>query len=652
MCGICGVVGDVDRETLIAMTDTMRHRGPDGGGVVCFEARDGRPAAGLGHRRLSIIDPTVRGRQPMTHADSRYWITFNGEIYNYRELRAPLERAGMRFESGTDTEVLLALFATEGEAMLERLNGIFAFAIWDRERGRLFMARDRMGVKPLYWALDGNSLLFASEVKALLPALPQPRLRRDRVADYLAHLWVPEPDTLFDGIYMLAPGHCATFDGRAVEVRQYWDLTFAPEERSEDEWIETLRRGVDEAVERQLVADVPLGGFLSGGVDSGAVVATMLAKQGRATTYTIGFRSEDLRHDIIPDDLRYARGLASSLGVENHERVLLPDIVDLLPRLTWHMDVPVADPALISSYLVCAAARERLTVILSGMGADEIFAGYPRHVAARIGRTGDLLPAGVRRALARAVTERLTIGGPGRWRAPRRNLIKLARGFDLEPIERYLVHSSSYVTAELERLLMPDVASRASHVLDCHRKHAERVAGEDWLNQLLYVDMKTYLPSMCLQYTDKMSMAASTEVRVPLLDDELVELSARIPPSLKLHGWQRKYVFKRSAESLLPQEVIWRRKAGFGAPIRAWLVGELAPLVSEMLAPDVIAERGLVRPREVAAMIADNSAGRADNALRIWALLTLELWQRTFIDDPVAGTVGGIAAEPTLVVAT
>lgn len=650
MCGICGIVGETDRGTLVAMTDTMRHRGPDGGGVACFPARDGRPGAGLGHRRLSIIDPTPRGAQPMTLGDGRFWITFNGEIYNYRELKAPLERSGYRFETGTDTEVLLAMYAHYGEGMLERLNGIFALAVWDDARGRLFMARDRMGVKPLYWARHDGSLLFASEAKALLEALPRPELRRERVADYLTHLWVPEPDTLFEGIFMLEPGHCATFDGERLEVRQYWDLSFAEEERSEQEWIELVRRGVDEAVERQLVADVPLGGFLSGGVDSGLVVAAMQAKQGRATTYTVGFRAADLAHDIIPDDLHYARLLAAELGVDNQERILLPEIVDLLPRLIWHMDVPVADPALISSYLVCQAARERLTVILSGMGADELFAGYPRHVAARIGRIGDALPPRVRQAAAHGLAQRLTMGPPGRLRAPRRNLIKLLRGFDQEPVARYLTHSTSYMTNELERLLVPDLSARIPRVLDCHRGHAERVADQDWLNQLLYVDMKTYLPSMCLSYTDKMSMAASTEVRVPLLDDELVALAARVPARLKLHGWQRKYVLKRSAETRLPREVIWRRKAGFGAPIRAWLVGDLRPLVADLLSPDVVAERGLVQPGEVARMIADNESGAADNALRIWALLTLELWQRTFLDGPVSDGPVDRSIEPTVAV--
>jgi len=651
MCGICGIVGAVDRTTLTAMTDTMHHRGPDGGGVVCFEAGSGRPAVGLGHRRLSIIDPTPRGAQPMTLGDGRYWITFNGEIYNYRELRAPLERAGMPFVTGTDTEVLLALYATAGERMLEQINGIFAFAIWDREHGRLFMARDRMGVKPLYWTRQDGSLLFASEVKALLEAMPPPELARDRVADYLTHLWVPEPDTLFDGIFMLAPGHCATFDGDRLDIRRYWDMEFGEEERSEQEWIELVRSGLDEAVERQLVSDVPLGAFLSGGVDSGAVVATMQAKQGGATTYTIGMRAEDLAHDIIPDDLRYARLLAERLGIENHERVLESDIVELLPRLIWHMDVPVGDPALISSYLVCRAAGERLTVILSGMGADELFAGYPRHVAARIGRIADGLPRAVRRAAVQAFGDRLTIGPPGRLRAPRRNLVKLLRGFDQEPLERYLVHSTSYIAAELEQLLTPELAPRASHVLDCHRAHAERVSGANWLNQLLYVDLKTYLPSMCLSYTDKTSMAASTEVRVPLLDDEFVALAARVPASLKLNGWTRKYVLKRSAESLLPHEVIWRRKSGFGAPIRAWLVGDLSPMVDDLLSEEVLAERGLVRPAEVRKMIEDNRNGRADNALRIWALLTLELWQRQFLDGGAGSAARPLQAEPTVAIA-
>jgi asparagine synthase (glutamine-hydrolysing) len=389
---------------------------------------------------------------------------------------------------------------------------------------------------------------------------------------------------------------------------------------------------VQEAVQRQMVADVPLGSFLSGGIDSSAIVAAMSGSAGQVTTYTVGFSSDDLAHEIVPDDLRYARQVARTFNTDYHEEILNPAVVELLPKLVWHLDEPIADPACISTYLICAAARERLTVILSGMGGDEIFAGYPRHLAARIGRVADAIPRRARAALRAALEPRVTLGPPGRLRGPRRNLMKLLRGIDAPPLERYLTYSSYYRPDELRRLL--SAGYRASHhdPLRRHRDYAERVADVDWLNQLLYIDLKTFLPCLNLAYTDRMSMAASTEVRVPLLDDELVALSGRIPPGLKLNRATRKYVFKRSMEGVLPADVIWRRKAGFGAPVRSWLTGELRPMVDELLSFTTVSKRGLFDPHEVQRLIAANACGREDNALRIWALLTLEIWQQTYLD--------------------
>ncbi len=631
MCGICGCVGRADEDVLLAMTRRMAHRGPDGEGVECFASTSGSIPCGLGHRRLSIIDPTPRGRQPMSFDNGRYWITYNGELYNFRELRRELERDGTRFQTETDTEVLLAMYARHGTEMLSRLNGIFAFGIWDTARQSLFLARDRLGVKPLYWARRDGVLYFASEVKALLTSVSA-RMRAEMVADYLTFLWVPDPDTLFDGIYKLAPGHFATFADGRLEIEPYWDMSYEPEERTDAEWAASVRSAVDQAVRRQMVSDVPLGAFLSGGIDSSAIVASMGAADGKVTTYTVGFSAEDLSHEIVPDDVRYAREMARRFDIDYHEETLQPSVVELLPKLVWHMDEPIADPACISTYLICAAARERLTVILSGMGGDEVFAGYPRHLAAQIGRMADVVPRSVRSLLRSGLDGRLTLGRPGRMRGPRRNLMKLLRGIDAPPLERYLTYCSYYQHDEISRLLSRDLAASAGHVFDRHHAYAERVVEENWLNQLLYVDMKTFLPCLNLAYTDKMSMAASTEVRVPLLDDELVALSGRIPPALKLRRTTRKYIFKRSMEGILPHDVIWRPKAGFGAPVRSWLVGDLKPMVDELLSDRAVRDRGLFDPAEVRRIIAANDAGAEDNALRIWALLTLEIWQQTFLD--------------------
>ena len=635
MCGICGFVGMADDDLVRAMTSTLAHRGPDGEGLRSFRG-DGAEAS-LGHRRLSIIDPTPRGAQPMSYA-GRYWITFNGEIYNYRELREELAAEGFGFESECDTEVLLAMYARHGAEMLRRLNGIFAFAIWDAERKELFLARDRLGVKPLYYAAVGDVLYFASEVKAILAAGVVPRMRREAVADYLTFLWVPDPDTMFEGVYKLPPGHAARFSDGRLDVWEYWDLAFGPRIESRGACIDAVRDGVREAVRRQMVSDVPLGSFLSGGVDSSAVVASMSSVHDKVTTYTVGFSAADLEHEIVPDDVPYSRKVAKEFGVDYHERMLAADVASLLPKLVWHMDEPVADPAAISTFLVCSAARERLTVVLSGVGGDEVFAGYPRYLAARIGRVLDLLPQPVRRAIKSAFAERLTLGRPGRLRGPRRNLMKFLRGIDRPALERYLIYSSYFTKNELDAVLSPEMAAelRDHDPFRRHREYLQRVSGEHWLNQLLYVDAKTFLPCLNLTYTDKMSMAASTEVRVPLLDDEVVELAARVPARYKLHGLTRKWVFKKSMEGTLPHDVIWRPKAGFGAPVRSWLVGELKPMVDEVLSPSAVAARGLFDPDEVQRLIRANEEGTEDNALRLWALLTLELWQQEFVDRPHA----------------
>jgi asparagine synthase (glutamine-hydrolysing) len=580
----------------------------------------------------------------MADPTRRYWITYNGELYNFRELRADLEADGFEFRSDCDTEVLLAMYARHGVGMLDRLNGIFAFAIWDTERQELFLARDRLGVKPLYFAREGGVLYFASELKALLRALPHPSIRHAALAEYLTFLWVPDPGTLFEGMHQLPAGHCARYANGDLAIREYWDASFDVDgSPSEIGWADRVRVTAQAAIRRQMVSDVPLGSFLSGGIDSGAVVATMKSATKQVTSYTVGFSPDDLAHEIVPDDLGYARRLSSELELDHHERILEPEIVDLLPKLVWHLDEPIADPAAITTYLICSAGSERLTVILSGMGADEIFAGYPRHLAAQLTRPADLLPRGLRTAIRTSLDGRLTMGRPGRMRGPRRNAMKLLRGVDQPFMDRYLTYCSYYRRDELSTLLSGELRTelRDHDPFHRHREYAERRAGEDWLNRLLYVDLKTFLPCLNLAYTDRMSMAASTEVRVPLLDDELVQLAARVPPRLKLRRTTRKYVLKKAMEGVLPDEVIWRPKAGFGAPLRAWIDEDLRPLVEDCLSPATVRARGLFEPSAVQALISDNEAGTSDNALRIWALLVLELWQRTFVDRAASPSRAG-----------
>jgi asparagine synthase (glutamine-hydrolysing) len=645
MCGICGVVGKASEAELGLMTDAMAHRGPDGRGVEMFP---GHPPAALGHRRLAILDPTPAGAQPMSFAD-RWWVTYNGELYNFRELRAELEAQGERFVSECDTEVLLRLFVLEGPAMLPRLNGIFAFAVWDDHDRRLFIARDRLGVKPLYYTTRPDLFAFSSELRSLLPLIGRPTFDETALADYLTFLWVPDPKTAFREIRKLPPGHYAWAGPQGIETRQFWDLRFEPEDRPEKEWRDLVADAVTRCVRRQMVSDVPLGAFLSGGVDSSAIVAAMSSENERVSTYTVGFDPEDLRHEIVPDDLKHAREIGSLFNTEYSERILEPDVLELLPKAVWHLEEPVADPAAISTFLICREAATRMPVMLSGTGGDEVFAGYPRYLAYRISRSLDNVPRPLAHVFEQLVSLVARPGRPGRLRGPRRNLWKFMRGAGLSPLERYLAFSSYYTTTERHRLLTPAFAAELGGYdpLERHRGYLDAVSGDE-LSRLLYLDAKTFLPCLNLTYTDKMSMAASVEVRVPLLDDELVELAAHIPSDLKLRGLRRKYIFKRSQERVLPDDIVWRRKAGFGAPIRSWLAGELAPLVGELLSESTVAKRGIVDPKAVSQLRADNTSGRADNSLQLYALLSLELWFRTFTDrtwtfDALAA---GMAAMP------
>jgi asparagine synthase (glutamine-hydrolysing) len=629
MCGICGTVGRASGHELAYMTEIMAHRGPDGSGVKLFQ---GDLPVGLGNRRLSILDPTPAGAQPMGYRN-RWWITYNGELYNFRELRRELEGLGERFETQCDTEVLLRMFVVHGPAMLQKLNGIYGLAIWDDEEKRLFLARDRLGVKPLYYTTAGGLFAFASELKALLPLVGRPTLDHTALADYLTFLWVPDPKTAFSEIAKLPAGHFAWVDRDGHRIEQYWDLRFEFDEKTEAQWAEELADQVTSAVRRQMVSDVPLGAFLSGGVDSSAVVSAM-QNGNRVSTYAIGFSAKDLRHEIVPDDIPYARRVAARFGTDYHEEILKPDILELLPKAVWHLEEPVADPAAISTYIICRASAERMKVMLSGMGGDEVFAGYPRYLAYRLSRAFDGLPGPIRSGLEGILSPIARPGGAGRLRGPRRNLWKYMRATGLGPSERFLSFSSYYSASELRDVLAPDLASELDGYdpLAVHRSYITKDTGGDELSRLLYTDQKTFLPCLNLTYTDKMSMATSVEVRVPLLDDDLIDFVRRIPSSLKLKGLQRKHVFKRSQESALPKEIIRRRKAGFGAPVRAWLEKDLTPLVGDLLSEEALRERGLAEPAAVKRLWEDNVAGRADNSLRLYALLTLELWCRTFVD--------------------
>jgi asparagine synthase (glutamine-hydrolysing) len=611
------------------MLDVISHRGPDDRGTASFDLPDGRTAT-LGHRRLSILDPTPAGHQPMADATGRVHLTYNGELYNYPELKRELEARGVPLRTNCDTEVLVNLLALDGLGAVERLNGIFAFAAWDEGSGELWLARDRAGVKPLYHCrLEHGGFAFASEFKALTPLLGERRPDPQAVADYFTYLWVPGSKTVMAGIDKLEPGHVAVLrpDGSLTQTR-YWSLELRPEGgRATDDWIEELSATFDGAVQAQQLSDVPLGSFLSGGLDSSAVVAAMKTDEP-VTTYTIGSSAADLAHDVIVDDLPYARSLKEELHVDYHETVLTPDLAEQLPRAVWHMDEPVADPAALTTLLICQAASERLTVVMSGVGGDELFAGYPRHRAARLASL-----AGPLRPLAGPLERRLSIGPPGRGRALRRNAKKFLRGAALAPDERYLSYFTYFDRDGVGRLLEPLGSELAGYdPLDFPRDVFRQTAGQPYVNRMLAVDWHGFLPSLNLTYTDKMGMAASTEVRVPILDNSMVDLAARIPPELKLRGLQGKWLLKKSQERRLPHDVIWRKKAGFSAPIRSWLAGTLAPAVDRLHGDSALARSQMIDQAEARRVVDDYRSQRSDNALQIWALLTLDLWLETFVE--------------------
>jgi asparagine synthase (glutamine-hydrolysing) len=627
------------------MLESVEHRGRDDQGTWTSEPIDpsGRRVC-LGHRRLAIIDPSPAGHEPMLSHDDRYVLTFNGEIYNYRELREELRSLGYEFRTDSDAEVLLEAISEWGWDAVSRLNGMFAFAVWDNRERTLTLVRDHVGIKPIYYAFipaktdSPAAFIFGSEIKAILATrLVTPELNPEALHQFLTFLWSPDPNTLFANVKTVPPGHLVQLHDDDLTIRQWWDVSFdtIEEGKNEASWRERVLDTLDRVVKMEMVADVPLGSFLSGGIDSSAIVAMMERhSNGRAiSTYTVGIESDDLRYYIIPDDVRWARRVNEQLQTDYHEIMLKPSVADLLPKLVYHMEEPPIDMA-IPSYLVSSAARETLTVMLSGMGGDEVFAGYPRQMAMQIASAFDPVPALLRRPLMKTVADILPGGLPGKLTAPLRNAKKFARSAALDFEDRYLGYGT-YFTNDMKHRLYSDEWRTLTRDYDpyaAHRAYFARASHAAPLNQLLYVDLKTFLPCLNLATTDKTSMAANLEVRVPFLNREMIEMAARMPPRLKLRGLRRKYILKRALESVLPKDVIWRKKAGFGAPIRSWLRGPLRPLIDDLLSEEAVKRRGMFRPGEVRRVLEANFSGREDYNLQVFQLLGLELWHRTFID--------------------
>ena len=641
MCGIYGIYqldgNAAPRELLARMGAATLHRGPDDEGAYA----DGRCAIGM--RRLSIID-LAGGHQPLSSPDERTWLVCNGEIYNYRALRRALESKGYRFKTQTDCEVLIALYQEYGDDFVCHLNGMFAFALWDGRRRRLLIGRDRLGVKPLYLCREGKRFAFASEAKALL-ALPDMRAEIDVAAlDSYLHLgYVPAPQSMFLGIEKLSPATLMIIENGRVTARRYWQMPQQMDRSlNEHEWADAVRAQLEISVRMQMVSDVPIGAFLSGGVDSSGVVGFMAQHSERPIkTYAIGFEGDGA--ESFYNELPYARRVAQRFGTEHHEILVRPDVVSLLPQLAWHMDEPIADTAFITTYLVSEFARRDVTVILSGVGGDELFGGYRRYLGHRYQRHFDHLPAWARRA-AIAAADRL----PADRHSALLNFSRYAKGFLAGAEQSFENRYRSYI-----QVFSTDMAHTLRQINGVTRWDAldaafGRACSDDPLNRMLVVDTETQLPDDLLMLTDRMSMATSLECRVPLLDHELVELAARMPEGIKIRGGRLKHLLKRSLHDLLPQDILQRKKRGFGTPMGAWLKKDLAPVLRHVLSDDAVKTRGIFRADMVRQLMADHDASRIDGTDRLLALLNLEIWARIYLDhrspNDVADELKAVAA--------
>ena len=644
MCGIAGLANCGNSEVLQRMTHVQAHRGPDDSGLWERRFPDGS-YFGLGSRRLAILDLSAGGHMPMCNEDRTLWITYNGEIYNFAELRRELQSKGYHFASNTDTEVVLHLYEQEGADCVRRFNGMFAFAICDLRSGKpeLFLARDHFGVKPFYYFHQGRKLAFASEVKALLhvPGIT-PEIDLESLHEYLTFLWVPDPKTMFRGIHKLPAGHCATFRDGELKIRQYWDLSFPHADqhysRSEADLADEVRERFRHSVRQQMVSDVPIGAFLSAGLDSSSVVAMMRRSTNQPVrTYTITFPRKYRIGETALDDPAVPARLARQLGCENQQIVVEPDVAELLPRLTWHMDEPTADPAIITAYLVCREARKQATVLLSGVGGDELFAGYRKHAAQTWAQTYQRIPGPLRAAAESALETLPSLRGTF-LKGSVRLAKKMARSASLAPEDRFIRNCTYLDATQKMNLYTAEVQSQLREFDPAHRHHAgfDTVREADFLHQMLYLDTKIFMASLNLNYNDKMSMASSVEVRVPFLDRELAEFAAwSIPPDLKLKGFFRprtKHIFRRAMQDLLPAEVLRQPKAGFAAPVDYWLAHDLRDTVDDLLSETNLRRRGLFRPEAVRRYVDEHRNGTEDWSMQIWQFLTLEHWMRIFLD--------------------
>jgi asparagine synthase (glutamine-hydrolysing) len=634
VCGIAGCYRQADGQKLTEiMSERIAHRGPDSTGTWSYE--DERGAIHLGFRRLSIIDLSAAADQPLTKEGLT--IVYNGELYNYRALRAELSTHGVRFRTQSDTEVVLEAWRRWGPGALERFRGMYAFALFDEQTGDLALARDPFGIKPLYYLPRGDGAVFASELKALTAAIgSELRIEPSALVASMLYWWLPEQRCAIDAVRKLPGGSWALLrpDG-TVTVQQYWRIADVAAEAAAGPPAD-LGAVVEESVTAHLVADVPVSSFLSGGLDSSIV--TVLAHQAaqEIDAYTITFRPEDQRLEAMPDDAVYARKVAAQFGIKLHEIEISPDIVSILPRMVDVLDEPIGDPGAINTLLMCEAARERgVKVILSGMGADELLGGYRKHVACVMAGQYRRLPAGPR-AGARFAVERFPVSVGGRGLRYARWAKRFLTFADLPEEPRFRRSYTLYDPDELRALVSPDLAGYVDQVTAEHSEIYLDNSLHDEVNRMCLADARLFLPGLNLAYTDRASMAASVEVRVPFVDPVVARAAFSIGGSDKIRHRQGKIALKRAAEGWLPREIVYRPKASFSAPLRAWVRNDLQEVINDVLVHGELAGSGMIRVGELRHLIQDEQAGREDRAKQIWQLLTLELWYRNVRSAGVA----------------
>lgn len=622
MCGIAGIIHcdpshPVFPETLQGMCNAMIHRGPDDFGQYL----DGH--VGIGMRRLSIID-LQSGHQPIANEDGRVWVVLNGEIYNYRQLRKDLQARGHQFRTSSDTEVIVHLYEEFGEDCVQHLQGMFAFAVWDARQKVLMLARDHVGIKPLYYAEIPEGLIFASELKALLthPQIPRD-LDPEGLAEYFTHLCVPGELSIFRAVRKLPPAHVLVYRRGQVRKARYWHVQPSPDhERTDDEWIEQLRACLRQAVDSHLVADVPVGAFLSGGLDSGTLVALMAqASTEKTRTFTVGFMTHAGRFD----ERVAARAVADRYGTLHRECLLEADVTDILPRIVHAFGEPFANSSAIPNWLICQETARHVKVALSGLGADELFGGYERYVGLQMGEQYQRVPRPIRLAITKLV-HNLPNGNGTTYFSDR--LKRFVTTGDMSLADRYRSFSAAFWN--VEDILHPDLHALPRRQTSQYSRLVSKIASHHAIDIGLYIDLFLYLPDDLLTLTDRISMAHSLEVRVPFLDIKLVELVARMPARLKVHGFQKKILFRRAIAPLLPKGHLSRSKQGFSVPMDAWLKGPLRPMLCDLVASQELRESPWLNRLTVRRLVDEHLTGKVNHESRLWAIICFQEWERQY----------------------